>query len=129
MGDSRNNPRSTQYTGPLPEFDLATDVAAFITPNAAFMERSKLATEEAERAGQPAPPMELTPADRDVVVVLRLHYVVPSRFTSKPPAATFPVQELFRVPFLSLKAQARAVFDTQKMGHLIPMGEEDVPGG
>lgn len=103
MGEAKNNPRSPQYTGPLPEFAIQPVLGWRMAPTAEWKEANK----EAIEAGTAPPP---THADCDLEIVACAVMAYPSRLVDPKawPQAVGDVGVIARMPFVQFKASIDA---------------------
>jgi hypothetical protein len=119
MGQANHNPRSPQFKGPLPDFQLKSAGNIRVEPNAAAMERIKAAKEAADAAGAEMIPPRLKDTDLDVVAMAQVAFIVPMKLVNEHPAAMVNLGEI-RIPLIDLKTQARKMF--RENGHLAVEG-------
>ena len=99
MGDAAKNPRSPQYTGPMPDWDIVPTLQWRLVPKAEWLEANK----EALAGDSPPQPNEV---DILVEIFVAVTMVFPSRLI--PPAnwkkATAPTVVLVHLSFAEFKA-------------------------
>ncbi len=100
MGEARNNPRSTQYTGPLPEFDIQPLLAHRLQPSVAWLEANK------EALAGPNPPKPRA-EDCDLEIVAAAAMVYPSNLVPRQhwPSAVTGVGIIASRPFAEFKME------------------------
>jgi hypothetical protein len=107
MGEAKNNPRSPQYTGPLPDFAIQPLLGWRMAPTSEWKEANK----EAIEAGTAQPP---THAECDLEIVACAVMAYPSRLVDprewKQAAADVGV--VARIPFTKFKALIDAQLGT-----------------
>lgn len=114
MGDSRSNPRSTQYRGehpapPMPEVIPGGDVTWLVEPNKAFL--AQLA--EMKEAGIDGP-VTCREQDRDVVLYARAAWGVPIRTLQEIHWSHHAMHEIARMPLVEFKKAHKANFIAAK---------------
>lgn len=101
MGESRRNPRSTQYKGTLPDNVLGAEVHPVTVPSPDWLRAHPPV------AGQPP----ATPSDDDLIVEYQLFgtWVCPSSLVpqEKWPAVRVPLMTLLKVSIPELRAKAQ----------------------
>lgn len=106
MGDASHNPRSQQYTGPMPDVIPGADVTWIVEPNKAFLGHAK----ELRESGIEGP-LACEESERDVVLYARAAWIVPMRTTTQFPTSNIAMVELARMPLIAFKRQHRANFE------------------
>jgi len=103
MGEARNNPRSAQYAGPLPEFAIQPVLGHRLVPSAAWLAANKEALERKEQ-------VPLAPEDCILEIVAYAGMAYPSRLVDPPnwPQAGADVDVIARRPFKEFKADIDA---------------------
>lgn len=106
MGEARRNPRSPQYTGPLPEFDIQPVLGHQLVASPEWLEANK----EAIAAGTEPP---LRPEDCMLEIALVAGMLYPSKLTSPEhwKRGGVPLMKLAAVPFVAFKAAIDAQID------------------
>ena len=101
MGESKNNQRSSQYTGPLPDMALGTQERIQVMPSVKWVSEGHPASEE--------PPE----SERDVVILRTVEVVIPSRFVPQAQWSncSLGLVEVLRVPMLEIRRRAAEVFE------------------
>lgn len=125
MGDARNNPRSPQYTGPLPDVIQGADINWVVEPNAAFLARAK----ELRDAGVEGP-LACEEHERDVVLYARAAWIVPMRTTQQYPTSHLAMAELARMPLIDFKKRHKGNFEKagmQAAADTIVIPDEETP--
>lgn len=120
MGESRRNPRSPQYTGPLPDFAIQPVLGYRLVPSVAWMEANK----EALERGDSVP---MAPEDCDLEIVACAAMAYPSRFIPDPRnwrQAAADVDVIARRPFKEFKAEVDAKIEGET-----PSGASSSPPG
>jgi len=105
LGEAAHNPRSPQYTGPLPDVALNARISLRVVPNAAFLKH----VEELRAAGVDGP-VAMTDADKDVVAFVVGQWAIPTRLSNEWPQSELPFHELARMPLTDFKKQHKANF-------------------
>jgi len=122
MGEARHNPRSTQYAGPLPEFDIKPALGHQLVPSPAWLEANK----EALAAGT-MKPEDAKAEDCLLEVVLVCGMIYPSNLTDPRhwKQGMVGVQKLASVPFPAFKA----AIDAQIQGATPAGASAEAPAG
>lgn len=107
MSEARNNHRSPQYSGPLPDVIPSASTQWLVVPNAAF-----LAMVKELREGGDTGPIQCHERDRDVILVDIAHWTVPMRSVpqSQWPTSNLQMSERCRMPLLEFKQKHKDNF-------------------
>jgi hypothetical protein len=103
MGESRNNPRSTQYTGPLPKFIIQPMLGHRFQPKPEWLEANK----EAITAGTASPP---GPYDVNLEIIISAGMAYPSNLVPQErwPSGVLPLAVIASKSFAEFKAEIDA---------------------
>lgn len=127
MGDSRQNPRSPAYTGPLPEFVIDSVIKTSVEPTQEWIDKTKPLFDEARAKGQPMPAVSIPDEDKVIVQRLVTTWTVPMRTASQWPQAQINTKELARTPYLELKGRVRDIFAETNPALVGTLGLEEKP--
>ncbi len=121
MGDARNNPNSSQYRGPLPEFIIQPVLGHRFRPTAEWLEANK----DAIAAGTPPEPK---PEDCNLEIVVCAGMAYPSHFIEQRnwKQGVADVQVIGTMPFSLFKAAVDAQI-AQRSGEAAPAAAAPAP--
>ena len=131
MGAHRHNPMASGFRGPRPEAIIGAGAQAAVEPNDAWKEKNVPAIEAAKAAGlEKELVIGFDDADRDVVVRVMVHYVIPMVTVDQKnwPQVSIPATEV-RIPLLQLKRMVKDALlkENPALAELVKMPEDEIP--